>query len=366
MSAAQAAVQASRGFLSWWGQELADLVPARLRRLGAGDGRRTIVAVEGERLVVHQDSGGRVTPRGELDAEAARSLAGATPTGIRLPQAACLIRRVELPASARADFDRILMLDLERATPFRRQDVYCDHLVEDGPAANGKLRVRQVVVKRAVLDGLIGRLTALGLRVDFADCWDDAGKRGLPIDLLRHHEEVARPRGNARLVPVLLLLTLALAGSAVAIGLNSYDSARRQLEAQTDAAKAKALAVRRALTRVESTLAEVAALRQLKSAKAPVVAIVDELSRLLPDGAWISALKLEGPTLDVTVVAPSTTELLNLFSGSALFTAADLAAPVVYDPAGKAERATIRLSVKPATPPGTSAAGGPTESRGPS
>lgn len=366
MGAVQATVHSCRRFLSWWGQELVELLPSALLRWVIADGQRTIIAVDGERLLVQRESGGRLGPSGELDPAVARAIAANGRVGIRLPPGACLIRRVELPASARADFHRILILDLERATPFRRQDIHCDHFVEEGAAHDGKVWARQIAVKRAVLDPIVGRLRALGITVDFADCWDDAGERGLPIDLLRHDESrpgTARER-RSRLLLILASATIVLSGTAIAIGLSKYESARHRLEAETELAKAKALAVRRSLTSLDASLAEIAALRRLKAAKPPVIGILDELSRLLPDGVWISAFKLEGTTLDVTVVAPTTTELLGLFARSALFTAADLTAPVVYDPAGKAERATIRLSVKSAAPSGTTTAGGQDDKRG--
>ncbi len=209
------------------------------------------------------------------------------PVGIRLPRSACLIRRIELPAAARQDFDKILQLDLERATPFRHQDIYCDHVVEDGPGRNGKIWVRQIVVKRELLEPILRQLAAADIEVDFADCWDDAGKLGLPINLLRGGQGELASAARRRLVAVLTLClcVLILSCSAVAIGLNRYETALQRLEAETASAKAKALAVKRSLTGVEASLAEVAELRRLKTARPPVIRVLDELTRLLPDTA---------------------------------------------------------------------------------
>jgi general secretion pathway protein L len=257
------------------------------------------------------------------------------------------MRRIELPAAARADFDRILQLDLERSTPFRQDEIYCDHFVEDGAARDGKVWVRQIVVKREVLDPLLHQLAANGTAVAFADCWDDAGKQGLPVNLLRSQADgPASGRGRFPII-VLCVCALLLSGSAVAIGLNKYESALASLEAETAAAKTKAFAARRALSGLEASLTEIAELRRLKTSKLPVIRVLDELTRLLPDSAWVSNLKIEGEALEVTIVAPATGELLNSFGRSSLFSAADLTAPVTYDPAGQSERATVRLTVRP-------------------
>ena len=362
-SSLQATMEVSRRFFAWWGDELAELVPAALRRWAAREAKRSVLAVEDGSLVHHEESGGRLARRGEAIlplGEAAHDLAGLAalgrrsggPVGIRLPRGACLIRRIELPAAARRDFDKILKLDLERSTPFRVQDIYCDHVVEDGPARNGKIWVRQIVVKRELLDPIMRQLAAGGIAVDFADCWDEAGKQALPIDLLRaaRHEPTSERR---RLSPAVILAVCAvvLACSAVAIGLARYEAALQSLEAETDAAKAKALAVRRSLTGVEASLGQVSELRRLKTARPPAIRVLDELTRLLPDGAWVNYLKVEGDAVEVTIVAPATGELLPLFERSPLFAAATLTAPVTYDAAGQSERATVRMTLRPVSAP---------------
>jgi general secretion pathway protein L len=344
MSALQTGVQASHRFFSWWGQELGELVPNGLRRWAAHEGNRIVFAVEDGRLVGYDEVRGKLVRHDET------GMTSGGPAGIRLQRTACLIRRIELPAAARADFDKILQLDLERSTPFRRGEIYCDYFIEEGAARDGKVWVRQVVVKREVLDPLLRQLAANGMAATFADCWDDTGKQGLPINLLRN--EADGPASGRRRWPILVLCVCALllSGSAVAIGLNKYESALAGLETETAAAKTKAFAAKRSLTNVEASLAEIAELRRLKTAKPPVIRVLDELTRLLPDTAWVSNLKIEGEALEVTIVAPSTGELLSSLGRSSLFTAADLTAPVTYDPAGQSERATVRLTLRPAAP----------------
>jgi len=363
-SSFQAATEMFRRFLTWWGNELAELVPVALRRWASRDAKRTVLAVESGGFIHYEEAGGRLARRNEAilsagdAAEDGADLRGlglgrsGGPIGIRLPRSACLIRRIELPAAARTDFAKILKLDLERSTPFHHQDVYCDHVVEDGAPRQGKIGVRQVVVKREHVDPLVRQLGDSGVAVAFADCWDDAGEQGLPIDLLHSARQESGPPTRRRISPaaVLAVCALMLSGSAVAIGLARYEAALQRLEEETDAAKANALAVRRSLTTVEGSLGQVAELRRLK-ARPPVIRVLDELTRLLPDTAWVGYLKVEGDVVEVTIVAPATGELLALFERSPLFTGASLTAPVTYDAAGQSERASMRMTLKPPTEP---------------
>src|SRR5262245_15860393 len=222
-SAFEATVEASRSFLTWWGAELAELVPSPLRRWAAREARRTVFSAENGRFVRYEESRGKIVRHGEVDLQADRvgkngwPLAGHGLIAVRLPRSACLIRRLELPVAARRDFSKILQLDLERATPFRHHDVYVDHFIEDTTGRDGKISVRQVVVKREVLDPILQQLAARGIKADLADCWDDADKRGLPINLLSGGQVT---RGMERLRPLLILClcVVGLTCSAVVVG----------------------------------------------------------------------------------------------------------------------------------------------------
>jgi general secretion pathway protein L len=201
-------------------------------------------------------------------------------------------------------------------------------------------------VKREVVDPILQQLALRNIKVDFADCWEESGNKALPINLLRGSEN-AGGRGGGRPLLVLSLCALFLTCSAIVIGLNKYEAALARLEAEAADAKAKAFAAKRSLSGVEASLAEIAELRRLKTARPPVIRVLDELTRVLPDNAWVSNFKMEGDAIEVTIVASTTGDLLPALGRSSLFTAADLTSPVTYDPAGQSERATVRLMLKP-------------------
>src|SRR5687767_3474668 len=129
-------------FLHWWRDELYGLVPEAVRKLATGSdvdvvlaqvgGGFEIIAVSAPRV---RDGTTEVLSRAQaiavlVDMAMSRRLRG---VGVRLPISQCLERCVELPRAARDDLKRILLFDLERATPFRRGDVYTAHLISGEP-----------------------------------------------------------------------------------------------------------------------------------------------------------------------------------------------------------------------------------------
>src|ERR1700741_3611324 len=117
-------------FLGWWRDELAGIVPEQAYQL---------VARNQPEVVLAQVDGGYVVVNG-----AARG------PGEALPRAEAIARLAGASKSK-----------------------------EGGGTPTGKLRVRQLIVKRDAIDPLIIEVKAAGLDVAFVDCWEDQPGVGL-------------------------------------------------------------------------------------------------------------------------------------------------------------------------------------------
>ena len=78
-----------------------------------------------------------------------------------------------------------------------------------------------------------------------------------------------------------------------------YQSALEDVQARVAETRTRATAVRTALETSNAAVAELTRLQRLKLAQTPSIAIIDELTRLLPDSVWIADLRLEGSALDI-------------------------------------------------------------------
>ena len=355
---------AAAGFLVWWRDELAGLAPERLRGLMSADSTRIVIA----QTETHAEAGFRVFEEGGSDRSgrgaavaeplslqdavlAAAELAAGrpdVPIGVRLPLAGCFVRTVELPAAARTDAARILELDLERSTPFKLKDIYTAvRIDETSPPAAGKLKARQLIIKRERIDPILQAVRAAGLPVAFADCWDETGNAPLPVDFLAAGSTDAKGPGRLLTLPVVLAgLAALLAVTGVYLAIARYESALESLQARVAQTRTQAATVRRAFDSSDAALAELNRLQEAKLAQIPVVEVLDELAKLLPDTVWVSDLRLEGETLDISGLAGSGSKLLPLFERSKLFAEASLTAPLTFDQQEDKERFSLRVRIR--------------------
>lgn len=346
---------AAADFIRWWRGELWAAVPASLRARLAGSSKCVRLSVEDGGYRVGLEDG-----RGELpDARSSRFdtredavvAAGAlarrnkiAAMKIVLPEHACFVRWAELPRAVLKDCRRLLDLDLERATPFRGRDVYTAYRIGEPVAGSSKCKVQQFVVKRDVLDPLIAAVTAAGGTVVAADCASAGALAG--VDFLEAPDEAGRAR--RQLTPARLLAGTALALLVAAALQMSWkrDRALSQLREETTAARQQAASVRQALDLSEIAVKDLAKLQAIKLRQVPATMVLEEISRLLPDSAWVTDLRIENDVVDLSGLAASGANLLPLFERSPLFSDASLTAPVTFDQREDKERFSLRVRIK--------------------
>jgi general secretion pathway protein L len=334
-------------FLSWWGQELYGLLPGS-RPTPESASARVTLAVEPTGLRLIEAGGGKSVntkfrgapaPNGVVPVPAmmaylaslSRIKKSPTTISLRLPFSACFVRRTELPAGAQRDFARLLALDLERSTPFKTKDVLTTYTVDGAPTAKGLLKVRHLIIKRKSVE----------------ECLTEDGAACFPTNFLASSATpgaTARPIGIA--TTLLALGVAALAASATYTYIDHHAQALTRLQAETTRLKAISQSQKDALAKTQSAFTEIANYQKLRAETVSKVTVIEELSRILPDTAWITDLKLDGSTLDISGLATSAAALVPILERSRTFVDATSTASLTFDPREEKERYSIRARIR--------------------
>jgi general secretion pathway protein L len=165
-------------FLVWWGEQLSELLPERLRRQDVTGADCLLVVPDGPpdadppAIELMQRRRGQLTRLGRFDldgagirsAQRAAALTGAPmPVRLRLPPGLLLEKQLSLPLAAERDLARVVGYEMDRETPFGADEVYWESAVEQRDRGNGKLRLRLSLVPRAPIQELMRGLQAAGL-----------------------------------------------------------------------------------------------------------------------------------------------------------------------------------------------------------
>jgi general secretion pathway protein L len=318
-------------FWRWWSGELRALVPERFAALG-GVARVPRVALrDGELALV--DSRGGTPPAAVamevLDASSQRSAlrqllesVGETRGRVRLclQREEALVRRVTLPAATEENLEQVLGFEMDRLTPFRADDVYFDHRIVGRDAGAGQITAQLAVARRELVDSKAERLRAWGASVQGVNVVEDAGA-ATPLDLLPRELRGQRDVGTTRfLVPGLAALVLALL--VVALLYPVYRKREAVVELLPLVAKAKQDAEATDVIRgaLEKQVTDYNFLVGRRQGSWPALAILEDVSRILPDNTWVNQMdvKTTGKAREVQVTGEtaSASKLIELFEQS--------------------------------------------------
>ena len=234
MSASSSSLLLSlRAAWRWWTGELAQLVPRRWRESLVANRAGMVLALTGDyRADLLQRGAGREERLAQLDlspsriAETREILAAVrqrgAATAIRLPADAGLSATMTLPVAAEGNLDQVVSFELDRRTPFKREEVYHSQRIVQRLDAGKRLLVQLTVVPRPAADGAVALAERLGLTLRRVELAGDEMSNFMPP---------RAQRLGARL-PSLTLGALAL-GAAVLAGVAVFiplQRAHRTLE----------------------------------------------------------------------------------------------------------------------------------------
>ncbi len=345
-----------REFFRWWQSELIALVPERLREITRLERQRWILELRGEKIHAfcpdkHEDLPAlgylfSLDEDSEQRALALRELKDRDPERseliLRLPPQQTLSKVLTLPLAAEENLRQVLGFEMDQQTPFNAEQVYYDfQVLKKNPAAQ-QLSVHLTLVPRRFLDGILERLNALGIEFDTVDV---AGASSASINLLP--PERRRPRK-----PTLQRLNLALAGFAcllliatLALPLWRKAELEEQLQAEIATVQKEAQSVSTLRKQLDELTQQAHFLAEAKATSPVLIQVLDELTRLLPDGTWLYQLELNGKEVLMQGESPASSTILGLIEASPLFRNVTYRSPVTQNRATGGERFNLAAEV---------------------
>jgi general secretion pathway protein L len=340
--------------LHWWLGELRGMWDDVARRFDVR--RRSAIVIEaGERYwIVRQ----RQRVLGQIDRAAPdaedirRTLTrlglragGSAPLVVEFPQERVLTRRIALPTSAQGEIDRVLQFEIARLFPFPAERVHFRHrVIAQGSLAldRGTIEVEVVAVAREVVAEIVDALAEAGLRPSAICIAGGAGATPLylPVTAVGNGTRALAGPNRALLIALGVLAVAALASPVI------HD--RLQLAAAESAIEGLKSAAQGALDtrdrqRIEA--AQAASPLRLRAARPPLVAVLDALTKAVPDGAWLMSVNISGRELVIDGLSPSAAATALALEQSRAFTNVVFRSPISRDPQTGLERFQLSAAI---------------------
>lgn len=343
-------------FLRWWGAGLSACLPPPLRRRLGGSPPRLLVELEGDRVIFRRNEDVEAREPDEYPLQAlvegdlrdqGRALRGkARRVELCLPAQKVLSRTVALPLVAESRLQQVVGFEMDRITPFARDQIYYDVRVLDRQPSARRIRVRVNVVLRTFLDPLLERLREMGLPSDRVGVVGEADE----VDLLPPER---RPRERPlvrRLQWTLAVMALVLSAMAAALPLWQQRSLVQDLMRQETAARRQAESVVALRERLDESIESSRFLLQKRQASPLIVELLNELTVILPDSTWVEHLDIRGSEVQLRGKSGEASALIGLLEASPYFQGVTFRSPITADPRSGRDRFFLAARIVGETP----------------
>ena len=323
-------------FWRWWSRELIALLPDSMQQAIAASNERLFVQVSGTNLIVFQGSIERMQEVAQFAFDASDAAlpdiqAHTRQVVLLLPPNQILDTIVTLPAATEENLHEVLSFEMDRLTPFTADQVYYGFDIIDRSNAKGTIDLQLLVAPRSTVDELLSMLQRVGLRASVISAKADS-ERLHDINLLPR-DRAQKARAAAQWLNIgLAVTTLVLLVAVVAIPLLQKRHLIAELEPQVTAAMEAAQEGSRLKRNIELIATGSAELLARKEARPMAIAIVDEMSRILPDNTWVSRIDIAGNEIQIQGQSEAAESLIGLIEESPSFENARFRSPVTQIP----------------------------------
>ncbi len=263
-----------------------------------------------------------------------------------------LFRSLDFPKQAVDFLDGMIRAQIDRLTPWTADDVVFGW---SPPEVNPRERVELTLAatSRQQVEPLVELVTGLGAAsiAAFALLPELAGT---PAKIKVFDQPLRGAAGRALDVPQVLRLALLSTGLAAAAGLSAAAYIGSALEADQQQL-ARRILERRATLRLNPNAdgSALSLLAKRKQTSPSSVVVLEALSQALPDGTYVTELRIEGDKVQVVGLTQDAPSLIRLMERSPQFARATFFAPTTRAQNDPGERFHIEARITPTFGSGT-------------
>ncbi len=275
--------------------------------------------------------------------------AAGAPVRLVVPKAWTILKTAEFPCVVKENLSDVITYELDRLTPLSPERAFYDFriLTEDENRIRVLIAAMKVETLQPYLDALADKgvtLERVGIAVPGLD---PEGKGGI-VEEMNLLEKGIHRRPKTPLALTLLLVSLLIAAgllrmvSPLEIEEKKAAIIDREIAVRKEAVR-KVEAMKKELAGLEQ---EIAAINAFRTARPLTLDLLKEMTRVLPDNAWLSRVRFTESTVEIEGYAASATDTLPKLEASRYFKKVEFASPTTRDVRLNADRFIIKMEIE--------------------
>ncbi|MEM7400724.1 MAG: PilN domain-containing protein [Pseudomonadota bacterium] len=268
---------------------------------------------------------------------------------IQIENTEVLMRKVTLPANTEENLYEVIQYEMDRYTPFNKEDVYFDYLIEERNSEKQILKVLLIVIRKEILSSVVNAIEKTNVHLRSIEIIDsEVAENNLKeINFFRTNNEISKSKKASNK----WLLTIA-AGLLVLTGLTPIVMNYIQisnLSSELKSLEGTVIKVKQLQNEYQKMQEQVGYLVSIKDRNPSIIEMLNLLTKVIPDHTYVQRLSLESGQLSMQGVSASASELIGIIDQTGLFDDIRFAAPVTQSGGDGLERYSITANIKSKT-----------------
>ncbi len=267
---------------------------------------------------------------------------------VHINESEVLTRHISLPASTEENLYEVIQYEMDRYTPFNKDDVYCDYRIEDRIKEKELIKVLLIVVRKEVLNPVVHAIESSGVHLQKIDIVDSQNSDNSlhNVKLLRSHSDLGNSKKSSINWIAAAALGLLLLTGVTPLVINYMHISK--LSSELEGLEKTVQKVKQLQTEYSKMQDQVGYLIDVKHRNPSIIELLNLLTQAIPDHTYVQRLSLEGGLLSIQGLSASASDLIPIIDKSGMFDDIRFAAPVTQSGADGLERYSITAQIKAA------------------
>ena len=345
--------QSINDFFTWWGEGLMLLLPGnQSNKLGRSKESLLLkitqngfqVLNHSEEMLLNEEQS--ISNSYEILTDLFNRDASKVGLDIQIRNSEVLTRQISLPANTEENLYEVIQYEMDRYTPFTKDDVYFDYRVEERIKDKQLIKVLLIVVRKEILDPVVSAIENSDVHLTNIDIIDedDAANNFHDVNLLRSRRDINKNKNSSIKWLAAAAVGLLILTSITPLIINYIHIKKLSSElADLEPTVGKVKQLQNEYTKMQD---QVGYLVKIKEDNPSIIEMLNLLTQVMPDHTYVQRLGLEGGLISIQGLSASASELIPLIDQTGMFDDIRFAAPVTQSGGDGLERYSITAQIK--------------------
>ncbi len=268
---------------------------------------------------------------------------------VHINKSEVLTRQISLPANTEENLYEVIQYEMDRYTPFDKEDVYFDYRIVERYNDKRLIKVLLIVIKKEILNAVVAAIENSNVHLQSIDIINsedpDQSLRG--VNLLRAKAGINRNNSSS-----IKWLATAAVGLLILAGVTpfaiNYVHIKR-LSSELESLEQTVQKVKTLQSEYTKMQDQVGYLVDIKKDNPSIIEMLNLLTQVMPDHTHVQRLSIEDGLIAIQGLSASASELIPVIDQTGIFNDIRFAAPVTQSGGEDLERYSITAQIKSKT-----------------